>query len=477
MQYQGRLCVPNVDGLRERILTEAHVSRYTVHPGSTKMYHDLRELYWWNNMKMDVANFVSKCLNCQQVKVEHLRPGGTSQDIAIPVWKWEMVNMDFITGLPRTRSQYDSIWVIVDRMTKSAHFLPVRTNFSAEDYARLYIQEVVRLHGAPVSIISDRGTQFTSQFWRSFQKGLGTQVNLSTAFHPQTDGQAERTIQTLEDMLRACVIDFKGSWVDHLPLIEFAYNNSYHSSIQMAPFEALYGRRCRSPIGWYEVGEARLLGPDLVHQAMEKVKVIRERLKTAQSRQKSYVDVRRRELEFELNDWVFLKVSPMKGVMRFGRKGKLSPRYIGPYKIVRRIGKVAYELELPARLASVHPVFHVSMLKKCVGDHSLIVPVEKIGVKDSLTYEEVPIEIIDRQVRKLRTKEIASVKVLWRNQRGEEATWESEEDMKARYPLLFTSPDDANEGIVPMSICNLFIFMPWFIYIGVIIKLHDSCLI
>ena len=166
-------------------------------------------------------------------------------------------------------------------MTKSAHFLPVRANFTAEDYAGLYIKEIVRLHGVPVSIISDRGAQFTANFWKSFQKGLGTQVNFSTAFHPQTDGQAERTIQTLEDMLRACVIDFKGNWDDHLPLIEFAYDNSYHSSIQMAPYEALYGRRCRSPIGWFEVGEAQLIGPDLVHQAMEKVKVILERLKTA----------------------------------------------------------------------------------------------------------------------------------------------------------------------------------------------------
>ena len=163
--------------------------------------------------------------------------------------------MDFITGLSRSRNHYDSIWVIVDRLTKSTHFLTVRTNYSREGYAKIYIEEIVWLHGAPVSIISDRGTQFSSQFWRSFQKGLGTQVNLSIAFHPQMDGQAERTIQTLEDMLRACVIDFKGHWVDHLPLIEFAYNNSYHARIKMALFEASYGRRCRSPIGWYEVGE------------------------------------------------------------------------------------------------------------------------------------------------------------------------------------------------------------------------------
>ncbi|KAH0633127.1 hypothetical protein KY284_035913 [Solanum tuberosum] len=198
------------------------LSRYSIHPGATKMYRDLREVYWWNGMKRDIADFVAKCPNCQQVKVEHQKPGGMTQEIDIPTWKWEVINMDFITGLPRTRRQHDSIWVIVDRVTNSSRFLAVKTTDSAEDYAKLYINEIVRLHGVPLSIISDRGPQFTSHFWKSFQKGLGTQVNLSTAFHPQTDGQAERTIQTLEDMLRACVIDFKGSWDDHLPLIEFA---------------------------------------------------------------------------------------------------------------------------------------------------------------------------------------------------------------------------------------------------------------
>ena len=193
-----------------------------------------------------------------------------------------------------------------------------------------------------MSIILDRGTQFTSQFWKAFQKVLGTKVLLISTFHPQIDGQAERTIQTLEDMLRACALDFKGSWDDHLPLIEFAYNNSFHSSIGMAPFEALYGRKCRSPIGWFEVGEAAVSGPDSVFEAMEKVKLIRERLKTAQSRQKSYADVRRRDLEFEVGDLVYLKISPMRGVKRFGKKGKLSPRYVGPYKILSHVGKVAF---------------------------------------------------------------------------------------------------------------------------------------
>jgi len=234
LRYQSRLCVPNVAGLREKIMNEIHQSRYSIHPGSTKMYHDVKEQYWWDNMKKSIAEFVAQCPNCQQVKIEHQKPGGLLQNIEIPTWKWEVINMDFIIGLPRSYHKFDSIWVIIDRLTKCAHFLLVKTTYTAEDYAKLYIKEIVRLHGVPISIISDRGAQFMANFWRSFQKGLGTQVNLSTAFHPQTDGQAEHTIQTLEHMLRACVLDFKGNWDDHLPLIECTYISSRCTSILLA---------------------------------------------------------------------------------------------------------------------------------------------------------------------------------------------------------------------------------------------------
>ncbi|KAH0655692.1 hypothetical protein KY285_030574 [Solanum tuberosum] len=270
--YQGHLCIPNV--------------------GATKMYRDLWEVFWWNDIKRDIANFVAKCPKCQHVKV------------------------------------------IVDRVTKSAHFLAVKTTNSTEDYATLYINEIVRFHG----------------------KGLGAQVNLSTSFHPQMDGQAERTIQTLEDMLRACVVNFKG--------------------------------------------EAALIGSDSVHEAMK-------------------------------------KVSPVKGVMRFGKKGKPSPRYVGPYRILKRVSNLAYELELSAELAAVHPVFHISLLKKYVGDPTSIVPLESVAVKDSINYEEVPVEILDHQVRRLRNKEVASVKVLWRSQSVEGTTWKAEVAIMTKYSHLF----------------------------------------
>ena len=190
-------------------------------------------------------------------------------------WKWEHVTIDFVTHLPWTQQKHDAVWVIVDRLTKSAHFLAVWMTFSLERFCRLYIREIVWLHGVPVSIVSDRDPRFTAHFWKSFQKAMGTRLTMSTAFHPQTDGQSERTIQVLEDMLRACVLDYKGSWEEHLPLVEFAYNNSYQASTQMAPYEALYGRPCRSPLCWTEVGESSITGPDLIRDTSEKVSLIR----------------------------------------------------------------------------------------------------------------------------------------------------------------------------------------------------------
>ncbi|GJZ04824.1 putative reverse transcriptase domain-containing protein [Tanacetum coccineum] len=249
---------------------------------------------------------------------------------------------------------------------------------SIEKLAQLYLKEIVCKHGVPTSIISDRDSLFTSRFWKSLQEAMGTQLDMSTAYHPETDGQSERTIQTLEDMLRACVIDFGSSWDRHLPLVEFSYNNSYHASIKAAPFEALYGRKCRSPVCWSEVGDSQLTGPEMIRETTEKIVQIKNRLLTARSRQKSYADVRRKPMEFQVGDMVLLKVSPWKGVIRFGKRGKLSPRYIGPFKIIERIGPVAYKLELPDKLRGIHNTFHVSNLKRCLADENLVIPLEEI---------------------------------------------------------------------------------------------------
>nr|GFC21414.1 putative reverse transcriptase domain, ribonuclease H-like domain, aspartic peptidase domain protein [Tanacetum cinerariifolium] len=275
-------------------------------------------------MKADIATYVSKCLTYAKVKAEHQRSSGLLVQPKIPEWKWDNITMDFVTKLPKSSQGYDTIW------------------------------EVVMRHGIPVSIISDRDPRFASNFWRSLQNALGTRLDMSTAYHPETDDQSERTIQTLENMLRACAIDFGKGWVNHLPLVEFSYNNSYHASIKAAPFEALYGRKCRSPVCWTEVGEAQILGPELIQETTEKIVQIKQRMQAVRDRQKSYADLKRKPMEFKVRYKVMLKVSPWKGVVRFGKRGKLNPRYVGPFKVLEEIRKVAYKLELLEELSRVH---------------------------------------------------------------------------------------------------------------------------
>ncbi|GJW27642.1 putative reverse transcriptase domain-containing protein [Tanacetum coccineum] len=312
--------------LKTMIMDEAHRSKYYVHPGADKMYHDLRDMYWWPGMKRDIATYA------------------------------------------------------------------------------------IARHGVPVSIISDRDGRFTSCCWQTVQKALRTRLDMSTAYHPQADGQNECTIQTLEDMLRAWVIDLGGSWDVHLPLVEFSYNNSYHSSIKCAPFEALYGRKCRSPVLWAEIGEGSLIGPELVQETTDKVVLIKEKLK-ARDRQKSYADNRRKPLEFEVGDRVM-------------------------------IGLVAYRLRLSEELSGVHNTFHVSNLKKCLADASLHVPLNDIKVDKTLRFVEEPVEIMDREVKSLKRSKIALVKVRWNSKRGPEFTWEREDYMKSKYPQLFVDRTD-----------------------------------
>nr|GEX87637.1 putative reverse transcriptase domain-containing protein [Tanacetum cinerariifolium] len=330
-------------GIRDMVMHESNKSKYSIHPGSDKMYQDLKKFYWWPNMKADIATFVSKCMTCAKII------------------------MDFVSRLPRTPSGYDSIWVIVDRLTKSAHFLPMKKTNSIEKLAQLYLKEIVCMHGVPVSIISDRNSLFTSRFWETLQKALGTQLNLSIAYHPETDGQSERTIQTLEDMLRACAIDFGNSWDRHLPLVEFSYNNSYHASIKATPFEALYERKCRSPVCLSEVRDSQLTGPELIRETTKKIVQIKNRLLTARSRQKSYANVRHKPMDFKVGD--------------------------------KRIGPVAYKLELLEKLHGIHNTFHVSNLKKCLVDGNLVIPLEKVQLDDKLHFIEELVEIMDRKLR------------------------------------------------------------------------------
>nr|GFA90379.1 putative reverse transcriptase domain-containing protein [Tanacetum cinerariifolium] len=303
----GRSWLPCYGDLQIMIMHKSHKSKYSVHPGSDKMYQDMKKLYWWPNIKADIATYVSKCLTCAKVKTEHQRPSGLS-----------------------------------------------------------------------------------------FQNALGTRLDMSTAYHPETDGQSERTIQTLEDMLRACAIDFGKGWVNHLPLVEFSYNNSYHASIKATPFEALYGQKCRSPICWTEVGEAKILGLELIQETTEKIVQIKKRMQAAHDRQKSYANLKRKPMEFQVEEKVMLKVSPWKGVIRFGKRGKLNPK--------------------------VHNTFHMSNLNKCHADEPLAVPLDRLHFDDKLHFVEKPVEIIDHEVKRLKQSRIPLVKVRWNSKRGPEFT-------------------------------------------------------
>ncbi|GJS85502.1 putative reverse transcriptase domain-containing protein [Tanacetum coccineum] len=350
----GRSWLPCYGDLRTVIMHESHKSKYSIHPGSEKMYQDVKKLYWWPNMKADIATYVSKCLTCAKVKAEHQRQSGLLVQPEIPQWKWDNITMDFVTKLPKSSQGYDTIWVIVDRLTKSAIFIPMKETDPLEKLARLYLKEVVTRHGIPVSIICDRDPRFASNFWRSLQKALGTSLDMSTAYHPQTDGQSERTIQTLEDMLRACVIDFGNGWVKHLPLVE-----------------------------------------------------VKQWDASCCDRQKSYADLKRKPMEFEVGDKVMLKVSPWKGVVRFGKRGKLNPRFVGPFK-----------------------KFHA--------DEPLAVPLDGLHFDDKLQFVEEPIEITDHEVKRLKRSRIPLVKVRWNSKRGPEFTWEREDQFQKKYPHLFS---------------------------------------
>ncbi|GKA43340.1 reverse transcriptase domain-containing protein [Tanacetum coccineum] len=363
LYFMDRIWVPLIGDVRTIIMDEAHKTKYSVHPGADKMYYDLRDRYWWPGMKRDIATYVSKCLTCSKVKAEHQRPSGLLQQPEIPEWKWDKITMDFITKLPRSKSGNDTIWVIVDRLTKSAHFLAIREDYSTERLAKIYVDEIVARHGVPVSIISDRDGRFTSRCWQTVQKALGTRLDMSTAYHPQTDGQSERTIQTVAGM---------------------------------------------SPVLWAEIGESSLIGPELIQETTDKVVLIKEKLKAARDR-----------------------------VIRFRKKRKLAPRYVGPFEILERIGPVAYRLRLPGELSGVHDTFHVSNLKKCLADASLHVPLDEIKVDKTLCFVEEPVEIMNRKVKRLKRSKISLVKVRWNSKRGPKFTWEREDYMKSKYPQLF----------------------------------------
>nr|GEZ00464.1 reverse transcriptase domain-containing protein [Tanacetum cinerariifolium] len=354
-RMDGTLCLnckswlPCYGDLGTVIIHESHKSKYSIHPSSDKMYQDMKRLYWWPNMKANITTYVNNCLTCAKVKAEHQRPSGLLVQPKIPEWKWDNINMDFVTKLPKSSQGYDTIWVIVDRLTKFAIFVPIRETGPMEKLARMYLKEA-----------------------------LGTSLDMSTAYHPETDGQSERTIQTFEDMLQ------------------------------------------------------------LIQETTKKIIQIKQRMQAFRDQQKSYADLKIKLMEFQIGDRVMLKVSPWKGVVRFRKRGKLNPRYVGPFKVLDKVETVPYKLELPQEASRVHNTFYVSNLKKYHADEPLDVPLDGLHVDDKLHLVEEPIEIMDREVKRLNQSRILLVKVRWNSKRGNEFTWEREDQIRKKYPHLFT---------------------------------------
>ncbi|GKA32167.1 putative reverse transcriptase domain-containing protein [Tanacetum coccineum] len=359
--------------------------------------------YGWNSMPQwqELATLLWRFADCDHARDCWYNPRYLNGSGTTSLW-------DLITMLPKERAGYDTIWVIVDRLTKSAIFTPMRETDPLDKLARMYLKEVVTRHGIPVLIICDRDPRFASNFWRSLLNALGTKLDMSTTYHPQTDGQSLSGPFQLRGYAAA------------------------------TPFEALYGRKCRSPVCWTEVGEAQILGPELIQETTEKIIQIKQRMQAARDRQKSYADLKRKPMEFQVGDKVMLKISPWKGVVRFGKRGKLNPRYVRPFKVLEKVGEVAYKLELPEELSRVHNTFHVSNLKKCHADEPLAIPLDGLHLNDKLHFVEEPVEIVGCEVKRLKQSRILLVKVRWNSKRGPEFTWEHEDQFKKKYPHLFT---------------------------------------
>eukprot|EP00253_Pinus_taeda_P017346 PITA_17346 len=361
-------------------------------------------------MKKQVIEYLARCLECQQNKAEHQHPAGLLQPLPIPEWKWETISMDFITGLPQTRKNHDSIMVVVDKLSKAAHFIPVHSTYKAVQIAHLFMQNVFRLHGLPKVIISDRDVKFTSTFWRTLFAELGTQLNFSIAYHPQTDGQTERVNQVLEDMLRTYVMTKPTQWEEYLHLVEFAYNNGYHTSTQLSPFEVLYGRKCRTPSSWGGPEDKLSLGSKMLKEMEDMVK--------------------------KIGDHVFVRIQARRSTLQWSGCAKLAPRYFGPFQILARVGPVAYQLALPSHIR-IHNVFHVSVLKKYVYDPKHVIKWQDVRVEPEGEVLVEPQSILDRREVRLRKRVITQIKVLWQHYGPEEATWEDEEIMRKVYSDLF----------------------------------------
>jgi hypothetical protein len=418
------------------ILHEMHNVPYAGHPGYQKTVAAVKSHYFWSGMKKEIFEYIARCMEFHKVKAEHRHPVGLLQPLPIPEWKWEVVTMDFITRFLRTRKQHDSIMVVVDNLTKDAHFIPLKTTHKETYVAYVFMKEVAWLHGIPKTIVSDRDPKFTSNVWKGLFKGFRMNMNFSTTYHPESDGQIERVNRVIEDTLRMYVMDKPSKWEDYLHLVEFAYNNGYQASLKMSPFEALYGRKWNTPVSQDNQVDREVVGPEFLKEMEEQILKIKQNLKAAQDRQKRYADRNRIHREFKVGDHVFLKVKANRSSLKMGNWAKLATRFCGPFEILERIGPVAYMLALPTSM-NVHNVFHVSLLNKYIPDVNHVIDWNMIQVEQEGVLQVHPVRILDRKSKQLRNRAIGLVKVQWTWYGPEDATWEHEDAMQTKYPHLF----------------------------------------
>ncbi|KAJ1703813.1 hypothetical protein LUZ63_003592 [Rhynchospora breviuscula] len=443
-RYKNRLCVGATNGWRIRLVREVHSTCIGGHSGVLPTYQRIKKMFYWPKLKEMVQEEVKKCEICQLNKGEHVPIPGLLQPISIPDGAWQGVSMDFISGLPKSDGK-TVILVIVDRFTKYAHFIPMAHPYKAKDVAQLFMDNIYKLHGLPMSIITDRDPLFTSSFWKNLMEGLGVKLNFTTAYHPQSDGQTERVNQCIENFLRCMVFDKHKQWCKWVSLAEHWYNTSFHSSLKTSPFKALYG---------YEPQELPMLGAskegggdagELIERRQNTLQVLKENLERAQKRMKKNADLKRSERSFKEGDWVYMKLQPYRQVSIAGHaNSKLNPKYYGPYEILEKVGEVAYRLNLPLG-SSIHPVLHVSQLKHRCGENTIASPMLPVVGPDGEVRIE-PQAILARRMVKRKNVPIPQVLIQWFNKSEKDATWEDFDEIKEKYPTFILGDKNSLKG-------------------------------
>lgn len=432
LRYKGRVWIGNDTETQQHLVQTLHASAAGGHSGFHATYNRIKRLFAWHGMKQQVKDFVRNCMICQQAKTERISPAGLLQPLPIPKKPWAVVSLDFIEGLPRSGG-FDTVLVIVDKFSKYAHFIPLAHPFTALQVAKLFMKEIFRLHGLPLALISDRDKVFTSKVWQELFKLCLTEIRLSSAYHPQTDGQTERANQCLEAYLRCAVHSCPANWSKWLPLAEYWYNTSFHSALGRTPFEVVYGHLPRE-FGVTQVDECTV--PDLAAWLQERevmIDLLQQQLKQAQDRMKRHADKHRTDREFAVGDAVLLKLQPfIQSSVAQRPHQKLAFRYFGPYRVVARIGAVAYKLDLPPT-SKIHPVVHVSQLKKAQG---AVVPVSPTLPPDDsvLQAEHIPETVLESKMVRVGGEPALRLRIKWSGLPSCMATWEEPQQLQRRFP-------------------------------------------